>query len=80
MALGQQRSGSWWGPNQRAREPAQAAVKVWKRPVDFVAFPGRRVEREVQPGSRGCPVIAHGPWLTCEPGSGISKDLAPTHS
>lgn len=35
---------------------------------------------EVQPASRGSPVIAHGPWLTCEPCSGISKDLAPTHS
>lgn len=35
---------------------------------------------EVQPGSRGSPVIAHGPWLTCEPCSGIRKDLAPTHS
>lgn len=44
VVLGQQRAGSWWGPNQRGREPAQAAGEVWKRPVDFAAFPGRRGE------------------------------------
>lgn len=81
VALGVQRAGSWWGTgDQRGGSQLRLQSSSGRGPVNRLAFPGMRVVRRNGRLPAGFPIIAHGLWLTCEQCSGISMDLASTHS
>lgn len=81
MALGLQRAGSWWETgDQRGGSRLRLQSSSGRGPVDRLAFPGMRVVRRYGQLPAGFPIVAHGLQLTCEQCSGISMDLASTHS